>query len=441
MSWRPWKRCLRNTSFEIVTTSSCTALASTEPPNSLKSLKSVSSTSTLVNLTGSQSKSDPKASSDSLSKGSLPSSAFNPYQYPWSIHQLALEQPELLEDGVETRPPRRSQFPRYGHSLASTSDDRFVLFGGFVNEKPSNDVCIINPKDLTATSLDTTGDIPSPRSGHTGVMYKNCMIVWGGETRTDNHDLSASDRSVYLLDLATSRWHRVTVDGELSPEGRSGHVAGVVDAKMYIFGGQRGDGQILNDVWVIHLAKCDVDYTAKWYHLNPGVNSPRPPALVNAAWTKYKAALILFGGTDGEYHYSDVWVYNTGSRTWGKLRCDGYFPVPREGHGVAMVADMFYVFGGRAPDGTFLGDLVGFQISCRRWHTFRGLGPAPSARSEHTMISRKDQVYVLGGHRTGAMDASADESIPIIHILDADIWTDRVFQLPPPRGAPPRVAV
>lgn len=73
-----------------------------------------------------------------------------------------------------------------------------------------------------------------------------------------------------------------------------------------------------------------------------------------------------FGGTDGQYHYNDTWLFSTNSRTWGQLDCNGYIPVPREGHGAAMVDDMMYVYGGRGADGMFLQDLVGFQVSSKQ---------------------------------------------------------------------------
>ena len=52
------------------------------------------------------------------------------------------------------------------------------------------------------------------------------------------------------------------------------------------------------------------------------------------------------------------------------IPCTGYIPQNREGHGAAMVGETMYAFGGRAPDGTFLGDLVALDLSSEfEFHT------------------------------------------------------------------------
>lgn len=116
---------------------------------------------------------------------------------------------------------------------------------------------------------------------------------------------------LYLCDLGSLKWHRITVEEGEVPEARSGHVAAVVDKKMYMFGGQSEDGRMLDDLWVLHLTKCkyqccymlyqmrrvlclqviggclegDVDYTARWYQVEPVPKGP--PALMNASWVKH----------------------------------------------------------------------------------------------------------------------------------------------------------
>ncbi|KAK7695007.1 hypothetical protein QCA50_002195 [Cerrena zonata] len=320
----------------------------------------------------------------------------------------------------------------------ASDESRFLLFGGVVDNRRANDVYSIDPTSFVYQRLHTTGDSPGPRCGHTGVLYWNSLIVWGGETRRNPSDSGPLDKAVYILDLETLEWHRIAVEGE-SPEARSGHVAAVVDKKMYMFGGQSGDGRMLEDLWVLHLTKCDVDYTARWYQVEPVSNGP--PALMNASWAKHNEwELILFGGTDDQYSYNDIWIFSAPSCTWEKIGCTGSIPIPREGHGAAVTGDTMYVFGGRAPDGKFLNDLTGFQVANKQWKSFtRGLGPPPSSRSEHTMVTRKNQIYVLGGFNTDPEDPTTKSKSPkdsscVIHVLD----TDRIFSLPSLRGAPPR---
>jgi hypothetical protein len=44
------------------------------------------------------------------------------------------------------------------------------------------------------------------------------------------------------------------------------------------------------------------------------------------------------------------------------LSCIGYIPAPRKNHGVAIVDDIIYFFGGKGQDGLEMGDLVALRI-------------------------------------------------------------------------------
>lgn len=77
-----------------------------------------------------------------------------------------------------------------------------------------------------------------------------------------------------------------------------------------------------------------------------------------------------FGGTDGQYHYNDMWAFDLNTRRWSELPCIGFIPAPREGHAAALVDDVMYVFGGRGVDGQDLKDLAAFKISSEHHHHF-----------------------------------------------------------------------
>lgn len=83
-----------------------------------------------------------------------------------------------------------------------------------------------------------------------------------------------------------------------------------------------------------------------------------------------------FGGTDGQYHYNDTWVYDVNTGRWTELQCIGFIPSPREGHAAAVVDDVIYIFGGRGVDGKDLGDLAAFKLSSK---FFLGGGISTSA--------------------------------------------------------------
>jgi hypothetical protein len=130
-----------------------------------------------------------------------------PPQYPWSERHLNLLPRTLLSNkATPSKPsPSPSPFPRYGHALPATSTaaGELVLFGGLVHESVQNDLYIISTRDLAATSLQTSGDIPSPRVGHAAALISNYLLIWGGDTNPDAQD-EGQDDSLYLLNLGVS---------------------------------------------------------------------------------------------------------------------------------------------------------------------------------------------------------------------------------------------
>jgi len=99
----------------------------------------------------------------------------------------------------------------------------------------------------------------------------------------------------------------------------------------------------------------------RWDRITP-VNDP-PRARTGHVCVTFQDRILLFGGTDGEFHYNDTWSYHIPTREWTELECIGYLPVAREGHAATVVGDVVYIFGGRDVNGQDLGDLAAFKIS------------------------------------------------------------------------------
>ena len=74
-----------------------------------------------------------------------------------------------------------------------------------------------------------------------------------------------------------------------------------------------------------------------------------------------------FGGRGGggRHYFNDIWSFNTSIRKWTELQCTGSIPSPRAGHAAVLVDNVMFVFGGRASDGTELGDLTALNLSSK----------------------------------------------------------------------------
>ncbi|KAG8784382.1 Negative regulator of mitotic exit [Serendipita sp. 405] len=281
--------------------------------------------------------------------------------FPWSTRRIALPPPLLLpRPGVPpVTAPSPSPFPRYGHSIpltASQSGELFI-FGGLVRESVRNDLYSFATRDLSATLVQTTGEIPPARVGHASALVSSVLIVWGGDTK--QQDTDKQDEGLYLLNLGTREWTRVATRGP-APAGRYGHSVAMVGSRFFVFGGQV-DGEFLNDLWSFDLNT--LKSAPLWELVRPAQGNEPPPRRTGHVMLALDDTIYIFGGTDGSYHYNDTWAFDVNTRIWQELTCIGYIPVPREGHAAALVDDVMYVFGGRGVDGKDLNDLAAFKIT------------------------------------------------------------------------------
>jgi Kelch motif len=120
--------------------------------------------------------------------------------YPWSAHTPPFGQSP-------------SPYLRHAHALSTsaTPTGELFLFGGYVHRSgsPSNDLYAISTRDdFSTTLLQTSGDIPNPRYGHSAVLTSTTLLIWGGKTysseRSQNAQNQTNDDSFYLLNLGTS---------------------------------------------------------------------------------------------------------------------------------------------------------------------------------------------------------------------------------------------
>jgi hypothetical protein len=112
-----------------------------------------------------------------------------------------MQKPGVVPPTSPSPPP----FPRYGHALpaTATANGELYLFGGLVRETARNDLYLFSTRDLSATLVQTAGEIPSPRVGHASAIVSSVLIVWGGDTKTDpmSDPSDKQDDGLYLLNL------------------------------------------------------------------------------------------------------------------------------------------------------------------------------------------------------------------------------------------------
>lgn len=119
-------------------------------------------------------------------------------------------------------------------------------------------------------TLESAGQRPSPRGGHSTVCAERNLIVFGGHAYVgDGKFLYYND--VHLFDADENCWHDVHCKGRL-PESRYGHSSTLVGNRMFVFGG-KGKAATLRDMCYLDLESWT------WAPLTS--SSHEPPARMN----------------------------------------------------------------------------------------------------------------------------------------------------------------
>jgi len=124
--------------------------------------------------------------------------------------------------------------PRGGHT-AVVHQDTMVIFGGCDGWNYFNDCYRFAFKTSEWSAVRVTGTAPGARSAPATVVHEgqNMMYVFGG------YDGARSLNDLFRFDLSTSEWAQVRVTGT-PPSPRGGHTAVVYGDTMFAFGGKSG---------------------------------------------------------------------------------------------------------------------------------------------------------------------------------------------------------
>lgn len=116
-------------------------------------------------------------------------------------------------------------------------------------------------------------------------------------------------------------------------------------------------------------------------------------------------AFIVFGG-DTKVEETDIlddnlYLLNTNTLKWTVTQPIGARPSGRYGHTISTIGSTLYVFGGQFDD-FFFDDLVSYDLSTlqsptSKWNFIKPNSPSPPPRTNHTMITFDEKLYLFGG--------------------------------------------
>ncbi|QPC69959.1 hypothetical protein HYE68_000711 [Fusarium pseudograminearum] len=173
------------------------------------------------------------------------------------------------------------------------------------------------------------------------------------------------------------------------------------EGDVYLMGGLINGSTVKGDLWMIEAGGNMACYPLATTAEGPGPRVGHSSLLVGNAF-------IVYGG-DTKIDESDVldetlYLLNTSTRQWSRALPSGPRPSGRYGHSLNILGSKIYVFGGQV-EGLFMNDLSAFdlnqlQMPNNRWEILvhgETSPKMPAARTNHTMITFNDKMYLFGG--------------------------------------------
>ena len=361
--------------------------------------------------------------------------------------------------------PFKGNLPESRDSHSSTKiGNNMYIFGGSNGNPPFNDMFAFNFTFRSWNKVNSTGDVPLAREGHSAAALNDRYIFiyggWNGKTIFNNY---------YLFDSLANVWRKVEPeDSATEPPPRESHTCCVVKDSFYIFGGQghnfKKKENYFNDFYKakLNLHKNMEKVTCKWEKVI-AKNNVNPPHRTSHSATVYKDRYIFIIGGEGYsmdnkdprqfgdekkdvsekdfeddkapcFPKNDVWIFDTDFGFWSQLEAkNSELLLPRFTHSCCVFKDQFIIFGGLKDYKNAVDDLIVLTIDdedykaeknkkdidlcnqCRR--LFMVEGESKSAQRKTMVLSNED--LMLEGANNETLDESHNISNQFQKLLTA----------------------
>jgi len=199
----------------------------------------------------------------------------------------------------------------YNH-VAEVYQGNMYVFGGSESKTShaTNDLYKLDLEEFQWTKCQATGDIPSARSRHRSVIYRDKMFVFGGRSQLDAN-LRMND--LFCLDLNNLNWKEVKCTGEI-PSPRNGMSLLEYHDTLYLFGGAISEYTCVNELFTFSLKEEKNEWRRE------KAKNKLPGTRANHSCVPYKNGFFVLGGADYErkMRLSDIFFLNLSSTTQEK---------------------------------------------------------------------------------------------------------------------------
>ena len=253
----------------------------------------------------------------------------------------------------------------------------------------------------------TANNHPSRRSYHSAVMWKEKMIVYGGQDLREGPQNGLWTIEISQFDQG--EWDEAPIITE--PLCR--HTAVVKGDLMYVFGGTDGNVEH-NSTIVFNLNTFAVR------NIQPD-NKGIPPPLDSHSAVVYEEGtaswMVVFGGYAVGHRVNTVYSLNLVNEKW-KLAHTSAGPAVRSNHSAVLYKEHMYTFGGTNDEGEKLNDMWKLDMRTYAWEEIRTTGDVPSSRSGHSAVIFSDLMIIFGGMK----DITKETNDMYTYSIDTNKW-------------------
>ncbi|CAO2149997.1 unnamed protein product [Urochloa humidicola] len=230
--------------------------------------------------------------------------------------------------------------PRFDHAAAMVGS-KMVVFGGDSGHCLLDDTKILSLDKLSWDSVapkvrpSSNGRSPKlrPCKGHCLVPWGKNVILVGGKS-----DPPYDKISVWTFNTETELWSHMETKGDI-PVSRSGHTVIRAGSVLILFGGEDAKGKKLHDLHMFDLKSLS------WLPLNYKGAGPSPRSNHVAALYDDRI-LLIFGGQSKSKTLNDVHALDFETMVWSRVKTHGHHPSPRAGCCGALCGTKWYITGG-----------------------------------------------------------------------------------------------
>eukprot|EP01127_Copromyxa_protea_P019030 TRINITY_DN6095_c1_g1_i2.p1 TRINITY_DN6095_c1_g1~~TRINITY_DN6095_c1_g1_i2.p1 ORF type:complete len:468 (+),score=84.96 TRINITY_DN6095_c1_g1_i2:248-1651(+) len=298
----------------------------------------------------------------------------------------------------------------FGHSGTSING-QLLVFGGFANENTESHCLLLNDFSPNGkfNKLSVSGDTPWRRERHGAVLIGKRLYVFGGFEREGDRYFN----DMWSFDTDTLSFQKIETHGNI-PEGRCGHSTTLVDGKIWVFGGRvkvplgsgifSGTGlQYRNDLY------CFDPATSEWTRYEPRGIGPSGRALHSANAIGHK--IYIFGGAnssgqgDDTSGFCDLYELDIDTMTWSECETKGTPPTPCYGHSATVTPDeTIFFFGGKGYQ--VLNSINIFDPKTKEWKQCAFAGNTLDCRWGHSSVLIGNQIVLYGGRDANGYHSS-----------------------------------